>query len=183
MCNERVDTGRNRTAQDRISGWVRRSVIGLDRKTRNVAQFLDRFGQSCADQHREKHNRLHITDPARFQDHRHRPLGHPSASTIRPEFASLSQNVSATRTVSPKVSRSQQHRTQHGAWATCQFILPTSVARNGGLLRAAASPRSSSTACRAPHSSSADRAACRPGLSRRSSRSPRRRGNVRHHLA
>src|SRR5262245_64152565 len=34
-----------------------------------------------------KYNRYVITDPTRFQDHRHRPLGHPSASKIRPEFA------------------------------------------------------------------------------------------------
>jgi hypothetical protein len=26
----------------------------------------------------EKHDRYVITDPTRFQDHRHRPLGHPS---------------------------------------------------------------------------------------------------------
>jgi hypothetical protein len=36
-----------------------------------------------------KYNRYVITDPTRFQDHRHRPLGHPSASNIRPEFATL----------------------------------------------------------------------------------------------
>ena len=39
-----------------------------------------------------KYNRLGLTDRARFQDHRHRPLGHPSASTIRPEFARISRS-------------------------------------------------------------------------------------------
>jgi hypothetical protein len=29
-----------------------------------------------------KYNRYVITDPTRFQDHRHRPLGHPSALTF-----------------------------------------------------------------------------------------------------
>jgi ribosomal protein L34E len=34
-----------------------------------------------------KYNRYVITNPTRFQDHRHRPLGHPSASKIAPEIA------------------------------------------------------------------------------------------------
>jgi hypothetical protein len=33
-----------------------------------------------------KYNRYVITDPTRFQDHRHRRLGHPSALKISPDL-------------------------------------------------------------------------------------------------
>ena len=79
----RDDTGHNRTnfaAQSRIGyqGAVRKR---LDRA--NFGQIL----QISSVIRWAKYNRLGITDAGGFQDHRHRPLGHPSASTFPPEFA------------------------------------------------------------------------------------------------
>jgi hypothetical protein len=49
------------------------------------------FSRICGRNSPAKYNRHGITDSGVFQDHRHRPLGHPSASQFRPKFAHLSR--------------------------------------------------------------------------------------------
>ena len=50
-----------------------------------------------------KYNRLGITDAGGFQDHRHRPLGHPSASKCRLNSRVLAKIRARAGHVSPQV--------------------------------------------------------------------------------
>jgi hypothetical protein len=50
-----------------------------------------------------KHNRYAITDTTRFQDHRHRPLGHPSAMKSGLNSRDCRPTCASTGHVSPDV--------------------------------------------------------------------------------
>jgi Integrase core domain len=79
------DTERDTTGS--ISPRNRRSVMSLCCEGGQIARIVWPDSAVCERDRWAKYNRRLITDAGGFQDHRHRPLGHPSASKTRPEFA------------------------------------------------------------------------------------------------
>ena len=87
---------------DRLSGCASAAVRSRELWPDSCDFERDRVG---------KYNRLGITDRGGFQDHRHRPLGHPSASKCRRNSRVLPNVRPRWARVSPEVSRSGRYGT------------------------------------------------------------------------
>ena len=109
QCNERAKAGRNGTRQDRFRASIGDRLSSCTRKGSRSLELWPDFADLDRDQP-AKVKPLGITDRGGFQDHRHRPLGHPSASKSGENLRVTATRISALAGhVSPQVSRSLRY--------------------------------------------------------------------------